>query len=535
MARHVVLQVFLLLSVAILGLPNYALSEEPAKSEKQKKVEEVLDRLRPKVKLGKIPALTLAGRNPLSKEKVAQIKGCIARLAEIEKPDFGLSSTMSGRAFLPLPSQRESGAMLLTNHDLKSSTALETLVAIGPEALPLLLEALADKTPTKLKLEHGGGFGSMWFANELWGNPANELEMKTLGSRKRIGFGDQKHIEEYTVKVGDVCLVAIGQIVGRSYHAVRYQPTANIVINSPTEDAQLREQVQKLWTSDDPVRKLFDSLLLDYSTEGIFNGTSLDGWYAGSDLQIQAAMRLLYYFPKESSALIAERLRKLNVAKTSARGHGSPATEKELDAFRHREVANGVRADEFIEAVSWCPEPKVHESIRGIFTRTDEIDSLLAALPGVDDAKLLRDRLPAFLKALPADEHGAYGDGYNLLVALAKRTGSDAAPIFDAYLQGASPQRGHSAAEALQHAKGEWCIPILLHLLRDKRPTDGYTYAVDASDQNSTRLPIRVCDAAAETLQVHHPELKFSLEGSHKELDEKIIAIREKLSIPNKK
>jgi len=39
----------------------------------------------------------------------------------------------------------------------------------------------------------------------------------------------------YTVKVGDVCYAIIGQIVNRSLMAVRYQPSAGLVINSPIE------------------------------------------------------------------------------------------------------------------------------------------------------------------------------------------------------------------------------------------------------------------------------------------------------------
>ena len=489
------------------------------------------ERLRPKVKLGKVPAIELAARKPFTKETTAQIKTCIARLADIENPDFGLSTTMSGSAFLPLPSQRQSGAMILTDHQLKSSTALQTLVEIGPEALPFLLDALGDKTPTKLKLEHSSGFGAMWFANELWGNPVNELEMKTLGPRKDFDAArDEKYIDEYTVKVGDVCLVAIGQIVGRHYQAVRYQPTACIVINSPTEDEKLREQVRKIWASEDPARNLLSSLLQDYASEGVYQGPSLDSWRLGSELKTQAAMRLLYYYPTESAALIAEKLRKLDVTKTSARGHGSRATDQELDAYIRREVANGVRTDEFIEAVAWCREPKVREALQAIFGKTDDIDNLLAALPSIEDRTMIDARLRAFLKALPAGEDGAYGDGFNLLAALSERLGKDAGPAFDEYLKDASPQRGHSAAEVLEQAKGEWCVPILVRLLSDKRPTEGYTYAVNSNGTNGRRAPIRVCDAAARALQSHHPELKFTLEAEPSEVDEKINVIREKLS-----
>jgi hypothetical protein len=494
-----------------------------------------LERLRPKVKRGRIPPIAPAPRGPLTREKADRTKACIARLASVDRADYGLSPTMNGDAFLPIASQRESHAMILTDHRIQSSDALRTLVEIGPDALPFLLDALADRTPTKFKIEHGGGFGAMWLDNELWGNPVNELEMKTLGPRRDVpgGLEQDKIIHSYTVKVGDVCLVAIGQIVGRGYQAVRYQPTACIVINSPTEDANLREQVRQIWSSDDYARKLLDSLLLDYATEGVFQGPSLDSWSLGSKLQAQAALRLLYYYPKETAALISGRLRSLDVRRTAAHGSGSPATEKELEAYTRREVANRVRTDDFVKAVSWCRESEVRKAIRDIFTKTTDIDILLAALPGIGDTGrvLIRDRLQTFLDAVPADEGAPYGDGYNLLEALAERLGEDAVPAFDRYLNGAGAQRGHSAAEALGKGKsrGAWCIAILSRLLDDRRPVGGYTYAVHREDQN-TRLEIRVCDAAAEALHRHRPELKFTLEGRYEDLDRQIRAILDQLA-----
>ena len=134
--------------------------------------------------------------------------------------------------------------------------------------------------------------------------------------------------------------------------------------------------------------------------------------------------------------------------RTAAHGKGSPATDEEMDAYTRREAANRVRTDDFIEAVSWRREPEVHKAIRDIFTKTTDIDILLAALPGIEDVDraLIRDRLQAFLHAVPAEEEGAYGEGYNLLEALADRLGEDAAPAFDRYLKGATctarPQRG---------------------------------------------------------------------------------------------
>jgi hypothetical protein len=485
------------------------------------------------VRLGKIPNLSLAPRPALDARQAARLKQYIARLADIDSPDYGLSSTMSGEAFLPLAGHTNSHTFLLTDHQLKSSEALRALVAAGPGALPLLLAALDDQTPTRLKVEHRSGFGAMWLANELWGNPVNPVEARVLGRRgqRRPGFEREKFIESYTVKVGDVCLVAIGQIVGRGYQAMRYQPTACIVINSPTEDAELRKQVRAIWSSKDPARHLFESLLLDYATLGNYKeGDSFDEWSVGSGLQVAAALRLLYYFPRETAPLIARRLQGLRVERTGP-GAGSPATDKELAAWARREVANGARTDELVRAVSWCREPAIRDAVRSIFRRAGDVDILLAALPALDDkadADLMRTRIGSFLGQVPRDEGGAYGDGYNLLVAAERGLHAAAKPLFVRYLEGAGPMRRYTVCQALQVAREDWSVELLGPLLDDRRPVGGYAHPASKDDREN-RVEIRVCDAAAETLSRRRPGLRFEMIGTEKELDGQIRALREQL------
>jgi hypothetical protein len=321
------------------------------------------------VKLGKLQPVTLAPSKPVTEKEAKRIKALIGDLANIDSPDFGLSATLSGHSFSPVAGQTQTGSLLLTDHKIEPSAALRVLVELGPRALPFLLEALDDRTPTSLKIEHKGHVGGMTFANELYGNPVIPSEREVLSRRARPVDG--RGIQSYTVKVGDVCMFAIGQIVGRPYRCVRYQPTANIVINSPTEDAELRAELRAIWSSKDPTRRLLDSLLTDYATEGVFNGTSLDGWYEGSELQCAASLRLLYYFPKETAPFIAARLQSFDV---NAVGDG-------LDGWSKREVRNGVRTDHFIKAVKWCKDPTIQQALRDLELRTDDQDILTALKP----------------------------------------------------------------------------------------------------------------------------------------------------------
>ncbi len=476
----------------------------------------------PEVRLGKVPAVKLAPRPAITPNRATRIKLLIASLAKIDSPDFGLSATMSGQAFAPIASQTHASTFLLTDHELKPSAALRKLVELGPESLPFLLDALDDETPTKLTMKHDSFMGVMYFANELWGNPVNALEQKALESRRSRRLNDrEEHIMSYTVKVGDVCLVAIGQITGRGYHAVRYQPTACIVINSPTHDKELCSQVRAIWTSKDPAQKLLDSLLTDYATEGIYR------------VQAQAAMRLLYYFRNESAGLLATRLASLDVRRAGP-GVGSQASRDEWERRAQREAHNGVRTHEFVEAVSWCREPAIRQAVLSIFKRSDDVDILLAALPGIDGAEqeLVRTRLETLIDKTPAEEGGAYGDGYNLLFALSERVPKKAKAIFERYSRDAGSMRCYSVCLVLQATKPSWSDELLIPLLADKRDVDGYTHA-DAKDESGRHsgrhLPIRVCDAAAEALSHLHPEIKFDMIGRHQDLDRQIRVIQEQL------
>jgi len=64
-------------------------------------------------------------------------------------------------------------------------------------------------------------------------------------------------------------------------------------------------------------QQLFESLLIDFFSRG---GDDRGG---AESLQIGAATRLLYYFPKEAGPIVAKRLRELDVS--SRQAFGSPA------------------------------------------------------------------------------------------------------------------------------------------------------------------------------------------------------------------
>jgi len=306
------------------------------------------------IRLRKIPALKLAPGPTLTQERKKHIRSLIATLADSSNPDFGLSASATGQAFAPLPGQEKLNTFLLGEDRLETSDVFRALVALGAEALPFLLDALEDGTPTRLTVTRHNLMGLGGYIREE--NPLNQRESQVLSKPWPLEIDPADlQADLYTVKVGDVCFVAIGQIVGRRYLAVRYIPTAIIAITSPLESDEVRKRVREIWSSKDPARRLLDSLLIDYATEANADGKS-PGWYDESDLQIAAAMRLLYYFPKESGPLIATRLRSFDLS----------------DKVEGRDVKNGVRTVDFIRAVAWSRAPGIQEALAAIAKRTDD-------------------------------------------------------------------------------------------------------------------------------------------------------------------
>ena len=188
------------------------------------------------------------------------------------------------------------------NHRLKRSQVLTKLVDQGPNALPYLLNSLDDKTPTKLTIEHSGGFGSMWYDGD---------------------DGTRNSITEYTVTVGDLCYVIIGQITNRPYVAVRYQPTACIVIHSPSQDNKLADEIRKRWNSSEPVQMLWESLNEDVSDP---------------HLQAGAIVRLGHYFPVESEHVLVDVISKIDCSDAKKADYSDVELVKAIATSRNENV-----------------------------------------------------------------------------------------------------------------------------------------------------------------------------------------------------
>ncbi len=481
------------------------------------------------LKVGNPRQIQLLPEPPLTGQEAAEIKRRIRNLAKISHPDFGLSPTLSGSAFTPIAEAREAGAMLLTSHDVQTSQDLVELVKLGPIALPFLLAAVDDSTPTKLVIQGNDGPGLIMFENELGANPANTNEQAVVDSApERDWLPSGRPPSSYTVKIGDVCFVIIGQIVGRPYSAVRYQPSGIIVINSPPGEKSLVERVRRIWSHESASHFLLNSLLLDYATEAASDGESLDGFGQASRFQCGAAMRLLYYFPKQSTEFIAERLRKLDVRNGQDHAVDSNA---QLKSYMQRERANGIGTLDFVKAVNWSRQPVVLKEVQGLFERTADAQIALATAETMNESRpeLVLKRLTDFISEQPAEESGPFGDGYHLLTKLGELCRTNAKPAFLAYLQTDTLQRRRTMCRVLRETRGEWSIELLAPFLLDTRSANGWTYRV-VPGQDEPRQQIRICDEAAETIAQNFRRLGFKMEGDHAQLDKQIAQMRNQIS-----
>ena len=471
-----------------------------------------------------LPDITYAPRPPLTDDESKHIHELIDSLTSIDRPDYGLSPTTYGSAFAALPELTKfQGGIIQIDHNFETKSAFAELVKIGPKAMPVLLQSLSDARPTKLSMKRDHGIAtSIWVRRELSANPMNEREWNLVQALPPAPNEDlERQTTEHTVTVGDVCFAILGQITGRGYSAVRYQPTAIIVINSPTSDPEIARTVREIWTSADPSKALFDSLLLDFCTRGIHQGKDLSHWHSGSIYQTPAATRLLYYFPDLAAPVIAKRLDSLDVS--SLRGRG-------LEEFINQCVANGVRSDELLKAVSWSPSAEVRQSVAGIMQRTTVpsifLESARVADPSEHDR--ITGRILDFMSTLPADEGAPFGDGYHLLVAVAKNDADRARPVFEEFVKG-SMHRRRAACHAVQQTKPSWGCEVLLPLLDDKQNADGWQHPV-APGSGRERIAIRVCDEAADAAHAIRPELDFKMQGTLEEMDAQVENIKRSLT-----
>lgn len=211
----------------------------------------------------------------------------ITDLGQIDTQAPGLDAMASFDGFIAedRPFQLEVG--VLGAPPPKVNPQMRELVRRGLAALPQLIHHLDDARPTKLTV------GSSFFMFRYF---SDEYQPRHRPARLPDGrYRPRKYLKRffegaYTVRIGDICYALIGQIVNRDLSAVRYQPTAGLVVNSPMEAPALIELVKSDWSDlDASAHKA--SLIADAQA-------STAAW-----IDDAALIRLRFYYPDEYEIL----------------------------------------------------------------------------------------------------------------------------------------------------------------------------------------------------------------------------------------
>ncbi len=219
-----------------------------------------------------------------------EIDSLIDKLQEVSKFGIGYSTVSTGGEFLPQPDSKQTFAFQIADIVEDSSPILRGIVEKGVAAIPLLIQHLGDERKTAIPPVKALEW--MSFADEFDFNRRTRLKAPNGVNRDTFG---EKHPNNHQITVGDLCFVAIGQIVNRDFSCCRYQPSGGLVISSPTYSKPLRNQV----TQD------FNGL-----TEEKHKNLLIQDFLRSDQefRRIGAYRRLAFYYPSEVENLVLKQL-----------------------------------------------------------------------------------------------------------------------------------------------------------------------------------------------------------------------------------
>lgn len=187
---------------------------------------------------------------------------------------------------------------------------LSQLVAHGAEALPALLDHLTDARPAEIQMRSAGN-SCLWLGDiydtryaDRSRHPAG-INTETVETYWARGASPPPAVlSTYTVRVGDLCFVAIGKIVNRKLNVISGTP-ANLIISSPVERPALAAAVRRDWSGLTPEQHA-RSLEHDITDED------------AKPLATDALTRLCFYYPDTGEKLALRILsRSLNEDRAS--------------------------------------------------------------------------------------------------------------------------------------------------------------------------------------------------------------------------
>lgn len=188
----------------------------------------------------------------------ASLQQLVDALVDIDAQTVGLHSTLRFRTFIADGSPEDVLGGIFSSPAPRRFPQMVELVRRGAAALPVLMAHLDDTRETRLIVGRNF-FSSRVFRAEYDFRYRPIPSASTAAARQDSG---RPFYQSYTVKVGDVCFVLIGQIVNRRLQVLRFQAPATLVVNSPIESPALIDAVRQDWSGTSPAA-LMASLLND--------------------------------------------------------------------------------------------------------------------------------------------------------------------------------------------------------------------------------------------------------------------------------
>jgi hypothetical protein len=300
-----------------------------------------------------------AGTSPTPAPATDEMETLIGQLRDVGSEGIGFSTSVSGWEFLPYPDSGEAGAMLLGQAPPEPSPILRKVIEKGVAVVPALLAHIDDGRPTKLPP----------VKRMMWMNFADEYDYNRRLSKRPVGvdrrgadgglraaFARRPSPEEHVVTVGDLCFVALGQIVNRNFEAVRYQPTGGMVINSPSSSKALAAAARAEWGGLTPA---------SHRERLVQDALQPDSGYR----RIGAYYRLSFYYPDATEDVVQKTLVEL-----FGRGREVKSSDRPFPSS----VAWG-DSYQFIKALTHDTSRRVDEAVRGILAKTTDDDMLAIA------------------------------------------------------------------------------------------------------------------------------------------------------------
>lgn len=138
----------------------------------------------------------------------------INELLNVNQADIGFHPTAWFSGFMALENDFEFTGGILGSKKPQSHPALKELVKRGMESLPILIKYIDDNRETNVIVKRSG-MGGTWHSDEYH----SRYLIDSL-KPKNINLGKNESIRnDYILKIGDLCFVAIGQIVNRQLNA----------------------------------------------------------------------------------------------------------------------------------------------------------------------------------------------------------------------------------------------------------------------------------------------------------------------------